>query len=62
MRTSSPIGAVLGGPPTAPTTVTAVEAVVRKGGLSGHLLNHGLEVQQAPWHSRHTWKAAPSPR
>lgn len=54
MIVSSPISAVLGGPPTSPATVAAVEAVVRKGVFSGHLLNHGLELQQAPWHSRHT--------
>lgn len=41
---SSPISTVLGGPLTPPATVTAVEAVVRQGGFSSHLLNHRAQV------------------
>ena len=54
MTTGSPISPILGGAVTPPATVTAIEAIVLQGGLSSHLLNHRLQVQQAPWDSRHT--------
>lgn len=44
MYPTAPISTVLGGPLTPPATVTAVEAVVRQGGFSSHLLNHRAQV------------------
>lgn len=60
MGPAAPISAILGDPLTAPATVAAVEAIAHQGVLLGHLLNHGLELQQAPAYSRSTTNEEPS--